>query len=100
MTEKSKSIVTAEAPQKERSPAQTITPQTDTAGWQGASDFALLQRAAGNMAIQRLLLDGVIRARLSMSQPGDPAEKEADNVADRIVSGESKGQPPSDCGGE
>ncbi|MET0649824.1 MAG: DUF4157 domain-containing protein [Pyrinomonadaceae bacterium] len=45
-----------------------------------------VQQAAGNQAVQRLLRAGAIRPKLSVGAPSDPAEQEADRVADRIVS--------------
>lgn len=42
--------------------------------------------AAGNQAVQRLLGLGVIRAKLSVSSPTDPDEREADRVAERVMS--------------
>ena len=44
-----------------------------------------LQHSVGNLAVQRLLNAGVIRAKLTISQPNDPDEQEADAVADRIM---------------
>jgi Domain of unknown function (DUF4157) len=43
------------------------------------------QQQAGNQAMQWLLRTGSIHAKLSISQPGDPEEQEADAVADRIM---------------
>lgn len=43
------------------------------------------QQSAGNLAIQQLLNAGAIKAKLSISQPNDPDEQEADAVADRIM---------------
>jgi len=44
-----------------------------------------LQQQAGNQAVQQLLRSGAIRAKLSISQPCDPEEQEADATADRIM---------------
>jgi hypothetical protein len=44
-----------------------------------------VQQSAGNLAMQQLLNTGVIQAKLSISQPNDPDEQEADAVADRIM---------------
>src|SRR6266568_2930460 len=44
-----------------------------------------LQQAAGNQAVQELLRSGTIRAKLAISQPDDPEEREADAVADHIM---------------
>jgi len=45
-----------------------------------------LQQQAGNQAVQELLRSGVIQARLAISNPSDPAEEEADRVADYVMS--------------
>ena len=44
-----------------------------------------LLQTAGNQAVQQLLRSGAVRAKLSISQPGDPEEQEADATADRIM---------------
>jgi hypothetical protein len=44
-----------------------------------------LQQMAGNLAVQRLLRSGVIQAKLSVSQPSDPYEQEADRVAQQVT---------------
>jgi hypothetical protein len=43
--------------------------------------------ALGNQALQRLFAAGAIRAKLEVSQPGDPDEQEADRIAEQVVSG-------------
>jgi len=44
-----------------------------------------LQRKHGNHHVQRLLRSGLIQARLSVSEPGDQFEQEADRVADQVM---------------
>jgi hypothetical protein len=44
-----------------------------------------LQQTAGNRAMQQLLGSGAIKAKHSISRPGDPAEQEADAMADHIM---------------
>jgi hypothetical protein len=39
----------------------------------------------GNQAMQRLLSSHGIQAKLTVSQPGDPYEQEADRVADEVM---------------
>ena len=39
----------------------------------------------GNQATQRLLRDGVIQAKLTVNQPGDRFEQEADRVAEQVM---------------
>lgn len=44
-----------------------------------------LQQEIGNQAVQGLLRSGQIRAKLAISRPDEPEEREADAVADRIM---------------
>ena len=44
-----------------------------------------LQRSHGNRFVQRLLRSGAIQAKLSISEPGDEYEREADQVADQVM---------------
>jgi hypothetical protein len=58
-----------------------------------------LQQQVGNRAVQALLRKGTIQAKLAISNRGDPAEQEADRVADHVMR-EPKGFPisaPSSC---
>jgi hypothetical protein len=43
------------------------------------------QRALGNQAVQRMLLAGVIQAKLTVGRPNDPYEQEADRVAETVM---------------
>src|SRR5574341_544676 len=51
-----------------------------------ADSILLLQRTAGNQAVQRLIRSGALQAKLKISMPGDRYEQEADRVAERVVS--------------
>jgi hypothetical protein len=44
-----------------------------------------LQRGAGNQALLGLLRSGAIRAKLEIGSIDDPAEREADDIADRVM---------------
>jgi len=44
-----------------------------------------LHGAIGNQNAQRLLRSGAIQAKLAVSQPNDPYEREADRVADQVL---------------
>jgi Domain of unknown function (DUF4157) len=44
-----------------------------------------LQQQAGNQAVQSLLCGAGVQAKLAISQPGDPEEREADEVAATIM---------------
>jgi len=50
-----------------------------------ANNISLLQRSIGNQAVQRLMESGVIQAKLTIGQPNDKYEQEADSVADKIM---------------
>ena len=65
-------------------PASSATPDSFpySAGW---------SEAAGNLAVQQLFQAGAIKAKLTISQPDDPDELEADRVADRIMRMEDSG---------
>jgi len=59
-----------------------------------------LQQKVGNQAMQQLLRSGVIRAKLSISQPDDPEEREADSIADHIMrspAGAAAAAAPCSC---
>ena len=49
---------------------------------QNAFQSAGVQQNAGNLAVQRLFKSGTLQAKLSISRPDDPYEREADRVAD------------------
>ncbi|MEI6067218.1 MAG: DUF4157 domain-containing protein [Methylococcaceae bacterium] len=48
-------------------------------------DAGLVPQMAGNLAVQQLFRAGAIQAKLSISQPGDSDEQEADRVADHVM---------------
>jgi len=54
-----------------------------------------LQQQAGNQAVQHLLRSGYIQAKLAISSPDDPEEREADNVANAIM--RKHAGPPCTC---
>jgi len=47
---------------------------------------ALIHSTAGNLSIARVMVAHGIRAKLTVSEPGDATEQEADRVADAVVS--------------
>src|SRR5580704_2139811 len=60
-------------------------------GTSPAQNSALdLQRSIGNQSVVGLFNAGAIKAKLRVSQPGDPDEIEADRVAESIVSSPTK----------
>lgn len=50
-----------------------------------AHPLITLQRSVGNQAVQRLMRASSIQAKLSVSQPGDKHEREADNAASTVM---------------
>src|SRR6266545_3582516 len=62
----------------------TRGPETSSLGTR--SHTAAPQRAtAGNQALLRMLRSGAIQAKLSVSQPGDRLELEADHIAEKVM---------------
>jgi uncharacterized protein DUF4157 len=51
----------------------------------GRTEPETFRSSLGNQAVQHLLLSGVVQAKLTGSQPGDPHEQEADRVADEVM---------------
>ena len=47
--------------------------------------MVFLQRTVGNQAVQRLMKSKALQAKLSIGQPGDKYEQEADRVADAVM---------------
>jgi len=47
--------------------------------------FAQLQRAVGNQAVLQMLRSEGIQPKLTISQPGDSYEQEADRIADQVM---------------
>jgi hypothetical protein len=58
-----------------------------------------LQQEAGNQAVQQLFRSGFIQAKLAISSPGEPEEREADQVADTIMRSHAgaPGSAPCSC---
>jgi len=52
------------------------------------------QQAFGNHAVQRMLREKVIQAKLVVNPPDDEYEKEADQVADAVMRMPEPGMPP------
>lgn len=44
-----------------------------------------LQRTVGNQAVLHLFRHGALQAKLTISQPGEPFEQEADRIADQVM---------------
>jgi hypothetical protein len=54
-----------------------------------------LQHSYGNAYVQRLLNSRAVQAKLAVSQPNDPFEREADQMAEAIIGTASAVQTPS-----
>jgi peptidoglycan hydrolase-like protein with peptidoglycan-binding domain len=52
---------------------------------QPESRLARLQAVHGNQGVQRLLRGGVLQRKLTINQPGDAFEQEADRVAEKVM---------------
>ena len=50
-----------------------------------AGQILHLQRSVGNREVQRLLKSGTIQAKLTIGQPNDKYEQEADRMADQVM---------------
>jgi len=87
----------SESPSHSSAPARTHNQATSSAG-AGTGGLAHIQQPAGNLAIQQLLNAGAIKAKLTISQPNDPDEQEADRVADHIMRMEDPGLISSSAG--
>ena len=70
----------------QRTPARSEPVNRQSAGPRSARHpIAILQRSIGSQAVQRLINSPYIQAKLNVSSPGDPAEKEADQVAEKVM---------------
>jgi len=52
------------------------------------------QQAVGNQAVQQMLRAADVQAKLTVSQPGDPYEEEADRVAEHVMRMPATGEVP------
>jgi outer membrane protein OmpA-like peptidoglycan-associated protein len=66
----------ADSPARARNVASTTQP---------LHPMLQLQQQAGNQAMQELLRTRAIQAKMAISHPDDPEEREADHVADRVM---------------
>ena len=77
---------TTESGNKQSGRAPDATPaRAAKTAVQAQSPLARKQSALGNQAIQRLLRQRVLQAKLTVNQPGDVYEREADRVADAVM---------------
>lgn len=62
-----------------------IAPAEPSSVRRGRTEPGTLRSPLGNQALQHLLLSHSVQAKLTVSQPGDPYEQEADRVADEVM---------------
>jgi microcompartment protein CcmL/EutN len=65
-----------------------------------AAPLLNLQRAYGNRYVQRLLRSGALQPKLTVSEPGDPYEQEADRVAEQVMRMPERKERTEDQGAE
>ncbi len=86
MTERA---TTTKAPESKTSNPATSTQNTGISQSHAVAtpvDHILnLQRTIGNQDVQRMLQTGTIQAKLTIGQPNDPYEQEADRVAEQVM---------------
>jgi hypothetical protein len=80
MTTERQPATTRDVERQRTQPARSRVAEPD-----GRPPVHRLQRAAGNLAIHRLLRQGGIRAKLTVNRPDDEFEREADRVADEVM---------------
>jgi hypothetical protein len=93
-TDKIKSIEKTQKAPEQSFPVRVLARQHGIDHSQSACDDAMATKMAGNLAVQRLLRSRAIQAKLSVSQPSDPYEQEADQVSERITNMPDLGAQP------
>jgi hypothetical protein len=83
---KVKSIEMTQRDLESSSPSRAFARQPDVGPSAAGFDPISVPQMGGNLAVQRLLRSGAIQAQLSVSQPSDPYEQEADRVVQQVMS--------------
>lgn len=94
MSERAKITAKTSDAKKENSVSQTKKNNLSKSANSPIDEILFLQRTVGNHAVETLLKSGVIRAKLTIGQPGDIYEQGADRVADQVM----RMQDPSTAG--
>src|SRR5688572_31635130 len=68
-----------------RAPAHSQLVSSAAQSYGLTSAMLNLHHTHGNRFVQRILHSGLMQAKLVVSQPGDPAEQEADRVAEAVM---------------
>lgn len=79
--------LTAKTPEakKENSASQIKKTNSSPSISSSVDHILFLQRTVGNQAVEKLLKSGVIQAKLTIGQPGDIYEQEADRIAEQVM---------------
>lgn len=85
MGEKSRLAAKTSDAKKESSVSQTKKTNPFHSKNSPINQILFLQRTVGNRAVEGLLKSGVIQAKLTIGQPGDIYEQEADRVAEQVI---------------
>jgi hypothetical protein len=81
-----RAVATAKTSEQEQKCSSSCKqkPSFDSSG-SIANRILQLQRTAGNQAVQRLIKSGTLQAKLTISEPGDIYEQEADSVSEQVM---------------
>jgi outer membrane protein OmpA-like peptidoglycan-associated protein len=85
MSERAKVTTKTSEAKKENSASQTREAKFPKSIGSPFDQILFLQRTIGNQAVERLLKSGAIQAKLTIGQPNDIYEQEADRVAEQIM---------------
>src|SRR5437773_1567034 len=85
MEAKSKSIEKVSKPETVALHGSAPARQPGNSVSQGNPGFADVQRAAGNLAVQRMVRNGTIQAKLIVGNPHDPLEDDVVRVAEQVL---------------
>ena len=72
-------------PPQRADPQRSSLQKSSCGACSGSSPINRLQRAVGNRALSSLLRSPIIQPKLTVSEPDDPYEREADRVADQVM---------------
>ena len=85
MSERAKATAKKSEPKRDNSVSQTQRTNFSESIGSPVDQILLLQRTVGNQAVQGLLKSGFIQGKLTIGQPGDVYEQEADRVAEQLM---------------
>ncbi len=93
MTTKGKSLERTNKPEKTPSRDAAVSQRPANATPQAVSGLLDVQRAVGNLAIQRMLRTGAIQTRQDTSQPVDQHEREAQQFGEYVTCRDASERP-------